>query len=497
MRKNNNKVISLKFQNEDKVYFIRESFKVSSQLGMNNKISSIEYEDSEKKKDFILFLVSDGKISCFTKMSTDHVKQYRVQLPLDNSYINPENIIKNQIGFHKESHNLFSVITCKKTIFFAFLDKAQRDKIDCIFNIGSKKGIDIISSFLDSTYTYLYVLLSKNIIIKLDYSKSTENNQEILQTLLATSSNFPYVNVKYNYKGGITIENKIYSMYDEDKTNIKNVFVFDNGNDEDHIVILSVYNEAYMAIGLLHGTIYLLSMKNKPNKISSIYKTNFGQPYCFDWGGDGELLSISCQDNNAYIIHTYTGEILLCLTSHSNYISRTIFVQQEITLYKNQSNSSKGGFNEFEKGIILNDWAKINRHMRHSSMKNINGRKSNIIKTHKEMKIFDIYTCGLDGWINSYNIEFEVINDKDIIYDDSDESEVEYKYPLPLELREPNEGHYKDNNAIPIILPERKNEVINEPIIYFNVFDNFIIGVGKENYLSTELNVFYYERGNK
>ena len=35
----------------------------------------------------------------------------------------------------------------------------------------------------------------------------------------------------------------------------------------------------------------------------------------------------------------------------------------------------------------------------------INGSKSNIIKTHKEMKIFDIYTCGLDGWINSYNIE--------------------------------------------------------------------------------------------
>lgn len=495
MRKNNNKVISLKFQNEDKVYFIRESLKVSSKIGIDNKISSIEYEDPEKKKIFMLFLVSDEQITCLIKRSSEQVKKYEAHLPFDNTFISQENIIKNQIGLHQNSLNLFSVITCKKSIFFAFLDKTKRDNINCVFNIGTNKKFDIISTFLDSTYTYLYVLLTKNIIIKIDYSKSIEDNQKIIQTLLKTPSNFPYVKVKYDYKGGITIENKIYSMYDEDRTNIKKVYVFDNGNDEDHIVLLSVYHEAYMAIGFLHGTIYLLSMKNNPNKISSIFKTNFGQPYCFDWDGDGELLSISCQDNNAYVIYTHTGEILFCLNSHSNYISRTIFAKQGGTLYKSHSNLSKVGFIEYERGIILNDWAKINRHMRHVSMKNLNGRKSNIIKTHKEMKIFDIYTCGLDGWINSYNIEFEATND--LIYDDNDDSEVEYKYPLPLELREPKEGHYKDNNAIPIISPDRKNKVINEPILYFNAFENCIIGVGKENYLSTELNVFYYEKGNK
>jgi WD40 repeat protein len=294
---------------------------------------------------------------------------------------------------------------------------------------------------------------------------------------------------------------------------------------EEEIHYFSVYKNKYLILVLNRGKVILISLENY--KILSIYKSNFGLITSISFSNDGNLLGLGAQDNNAYIIDLNNRNIISCLEGHSNYISKMIFELQEDNnnkyLYSkdeqinvNLVRNKKNIFQKTNKEFILEKWG--NSLKEQLNDKRMNYRKMSTVKitNHNSFKIYDIFTCGLDGKIGSYRIEYyennclenkseiksmaqenntdnisssKIMTNKNINNNNNNNPNTKKLYYLNklIMLNPPENDEYDKTHFIFM------NNIINEPIIDFFKNDLLFVIASKVNILGSEIKLIFFE----
>ena len=293
--------------------------------------------------------------------------------------------------------------------------------------------------------------------------------------------------------------------------------------EEEEIHYFSVYKNQYLILVLSRGKVILISLENY--KILSIYKSNFGLITSISFSNDGNLLGLGAQDNNAYIIDLNNRNIISCLEGHGNYISKMIFELQEDNnknnyLYSkdeqinvNLVRNKKNIFQKTNKEFILEKWG--NSLKEQINDKKIKYRKMSTVKipNNNSFKIYDIFTCGLDGKIGSYRIEYyennclenkseiksitqenntdnilsKIMTNKNINNNNNQNTKKLYYLNKLIMLNPPENDEYDKSHFIFM------NNIINEPIIDFFKNDLLFVIASKVNILGSEIKLIFFE----
>ena len=291
---------------------------------------------------------------------------------------------------------------------------------------------------------------------------------------------------------------------------------------EEEIHYFSVYKNKYLILVLNRGKVILISLENY--KILSIYKSNFGLITSITFSNDGNLLGLGAQDNNAYIIDLNNRNIISCLEGHGNYISKMIFELQEDNnnnnyLYSkdeqinvNLVRNKKNIFQKTTKELILEKWGNSLKEQLNDKI--IKYRKMSTVKipNHNSFKIYDIFTCGLDGKIGSYRIEYyennclenkneiksitqenntnnisKIMKNKNINNNNNQNTKKLYYLNKLIMLNPPENDEYDKTHFIFM------NNIINEPIIDFFKNDLLFVIASKVNILGSEIKLIFFQ----
>ena len=387
-------------------------------------------------------------------------------------------------------------------------------------------------------------------IIQIDYTKNCNENNNLIKKIFESKINYKSHSKKSKGEE-ITIKNFILTEYEYHKnkeklsyflykfqnqtSNIIFCITFPNINENDEILFFSIYKNKYLVLALNRGIVRLISLETF--KILSQYKSNFGEISSISFSFDGNLLGIGAQDNNGYIINLNSLNIISCLEGHENYISKMIFESQHLEnnniqfnsndIMINRSNSininKKTKFQKVDKEKIIKHWKntqkrdsneKRNIYRKMSTMKNINQNPLD--------KIYDIYTCGLDGKIGSYRIEYfhnNNINENNYEHNISNNNEDE---DGSVPTSRDNEEYIQNKNNIHhfskknyelkdfiYLNPPKNNDeyekahfdfmnpIINEPIIDFLKINLFSIIACKVNINGTEIKLILFDGENE
>ena len=453
--------------------------------------------------------------------------------------------------FINSKNDICFILINKQTIYFSIFqfNKNNENNSKLIFDISHINRIYIKNCFIQNNNpdNFIYILLSNNMIIQIDYTKNKDENNNLIQKIFDTKhskshskktkeeeeklKDFILIEYDYQLNKGKQLSYLLYKFRNQ-TSNIKFCIRFPNNNEDEEILFFSIYKDKYLVLALNGGKVRLISLETF--KILSQYKSNFGQISSISFSLDGNLLGIGAQDNNGYIINLNSLNIISCLEGHENYISKMIFELQDLENHNNQNLSNnminrtnsininkKTKFQKVDKDIILTYWKntqnkdsneKRNIYRRMSTMKRINQNPLD--------KIYDIYTCGLDGKIGSYRIEYinnnnsnennnnghNISNNNDV--DDGcvptsrdNEEYIQNKnniHHFPKKNYELTDFIYlnppKNNDEYEKAHFDFMNPIINEPIIDFLKFDLFSIIIGcKVNISGTEIKLILFE----
>ena len=456
--------------------------------------------------------------------------------------------------FINSKNDICFILINKQTIYFSIFqfNKNNENNSKLIFDISHINRIYIKNCFIQNNNpdNFIYILLSNNMIIQIDYTKNCNENNNLIKKIFESKINYKSHSKKSKGEE-ITIKNFILTEYEYHKnkeklsyflykfqnqtSNIIFCITFPNINENDEILFFSIYKNKYLVLALNRGIVRLISLETF--KILSQYKSNFGEISSISFSFDGNLLGIGAQDNNGYIINLNSLNIISCLEGHENYISKMIFESQHLEnnniqfnsndIMINRSNSininKKTKFQKVDKDIILTYWKntqnkdsneKRNIYRKMSTMKNINQNPLD--------KIYDIYTCGLDGKIGSYRIEYfhnNNINENNYEHNISNNNEDE---DGSVPTSRDNEEYIQNKNNIHhfskknyelkdfiYLNPPKNNDeyekahfdfmnpIINEPIIDFLKINLFSIIACKVNINGTEIKLILFDGENE
>ena len=512
----------------------------------NNETIIKKYKEN---MDFLIFILDQNK---------------HLQNKLMKNIIAKEesNQIRNNIDTYKSNNFIFKFfLNSKNEIYFIFINKQRIyvsnfniDKYDennpkLIIDISQINRIYIKNYFIadNNPDNFIYILLSNNMIIQIDYTKNKDENNNLIQKIFDTKhskshskktkeeeeklKDFILIEYDYQLNKGKQLSYLLYKFRNQ-TSNIKFCIRFPNNNEDEEILFFSIYKDKYLVLALNGGKVRLISLETF--KILSQYKSNFGQISSISFSLDGNLLGIGAQDNNGYIINLNSLNIISCLEGHENYISKMIFELQDLENHNNQNLSNnminrtnsininkKTKFQKVDKDIILTYWKntqnkdsneKRNIYRRMSTMKRINQNPLD--------KIYDIYTCGLDGKIGSYRIEY--INNNNSNENNNNGHNISNNNDVDdgcVPTSRDNEEYIQNKNNIHhfskknyeltdfiYLNPPKNNDeyekahfdfmnpIINEPIIDFLKFDLFSIIIGcKVNISGTEIKLILFE----
>ena len=456
--------------------------------------------------------------------------------------------------FINSKNDICFILINKQTIYFSIFqfNKNNENNSKLIFDISHINRIYIKNCFIQNNNTdnFIYILLSNNMIIQIDYTKNCNENNNLIKKIFESKINYKSHSKKSKGEE-ITIKNFILTEYEYHKnkeklsyflykfqnqtSNIIFCITFPNINENDEILFFSIYKNKYLVLALNRGIVRLISLETF--KILSQYKSNFGEISSISFSFDGNLLGIGAQDNNGYIINLNSLNIISCLEGHENYISKMIFESQHLEnnniqfnsndIMINRSNSininKKTKFQKVDKEKIIKHWKntqkrdsneKRNIYRKMSTMKNINQNPLD--------KIYDIYTCGLDGKIGSYRIEYfhnNNINENNYEHNISNNNEDE---DGSVPTSRDNEEYIQNKNNIHhfskknyelkdfiYLNPPKNNDeyekahfdfmnpIINEPIIDFLKINLFSIIACKVNINGTEIKLILFDGENE
>jgi len=456
--------------------------------------------------------------------------------------------------FINSKNDICFILINKQTIYFSIFqfNKNNENNSKLIFDISHINRIYIKNCFIQNNNpdNFIYILLSNNMIIQIDYTKNCNENNNLIKKIFESKINYKSHSKKSKGEE-ITIKNFILTEYEYHKnkeklsyflykfqnqtSNIIFCITFPNINENDEILFFSIYKNKYLVLALNRGIVRLISLETF--KILSQYKSNFGEISSISFSFDGNLLGIGAQDNNGYIINLNSLNIISCLEGHENYISKMIFESQHLEnnniqfnsndIMINRSNSininKKTKFQKVDKEKIIKHWKntqkrdsneKRNIYRKMSTMKNINQNPLD--------KIYDIYTCGLDGKIGSYRIEYfhnNNINENNYEHNISNNNEDE---DGSVPTSRDNEEYIQNKNNIHhfskknyelkdfiYLNPPKNNDeyekahfdfmnpIINEPIIDFLKINLFSIIACKVNINGTEIKIILFDGENE
>ena len=456
--------------------------------------------------------------------------------------------------FINSKNDICFILINKQTIYFSIFqfNKNNENNSKLIFDISHINRIYIKNCFIQNNNpdNFIYILLSNNMIIQIDYTKNCNENNNLIKKIFESKINYKSHSKKSKGEE-ITIKNFILTEYEYHKnkeklsyflykfqnqtSNIIFCITFPNINENDEILFFSIYKNKYLVLALNRGIVRLISLETF--KILSQYKSNFGEISSISFSFDGNLLGIGAQDNNGYIINLNSLNIISCLEGHENYISKMIFESQHLEnnniqfnsndIMINRSNSininKKTKFQKVDKEKIIKHWKntqkrdsneKRNIYRKMSTMKNINQNPLD--------KIYDIYTCGLDGKIGSYRIEYfhnNNINENNYEHNISNNNEDE---DGSVPTSRDNEEYIQNKNNIHhfskknyelkdfiYLNPPKNNDeyekahfdfmnpIINEPIIDFLKINLFSIIACKVNINGTEIKLILFDGENE
>ena len=448
MRKNNNNQFTFSLSSNNK-HFKFNSFKTLTFQSQKiiNFFSMINYKNEANQKEnynenlkMLIFLLCQNRLIQFQRIKNPKTYKEELEDSKNNCNLNTDDFLKYKFFLNSKNNDICYILLTKKKIFLGKYDNKKKEdynNIRLIFDISQIDKIQVKDFFIPniSGNNNMYILLSNNMIIQIDYTKNCINNNELILSILKFQNEDKYFKKKYKEendknKNFIIIDfeckenGKIsftYSLYkfQNQTINILTCLIFSNKKEEEKINFISVYKNKYLILALNKGKVRLISLYNF--KILSQFKSNFGTINSISFSYDGNLLGIGAQDNNAYIIDLNNQNIISCLEGHNNYISKIIFeLHESIGNYSNLINftsdinrinsinrNKKNIFIQVEKDIIIKHW--INSHNKNLDEKRNNiYRKNTTIKLNNQnqYKIYDIYTSGLDGKIGSYRIEY-------------------------------------------------------------------------------------------
>ena len=456
--------------------------------------------------------------------------------------------------FINSKNDICFILINKQTIYFSIFqfNKNNENNSKLIFDISHINRIYIKNCFIQNNNpdNFIYILLSNNMIIQKKKKKNCNENNNLIKKIFESKINYKSHSKKSKGEE-ITIKNFILTEYEYHKnkeklsyflykfqnqtSNIIFCITFPNINENDEILFFSIYKNKYLVLALNRGIVRLISLETF--KILSQYKSNFGEISSISFSFDGNLLGIGAQDNNGYIINLNSLNIISCLEGHENYISKMIFESQHLEnnniqfnsndIMINRSNSininKKTKFQKVDKEKIIKHWKntqkrdsneKRNIYRKMSTMKNINQNPLD--------KIYDIYTCGLDGKIGSYRIEYfhnNNINENNYEHNISNNNEDE---DGSVPTSRDNEEYIQNKNNIHhfskknyelkdfiYLNPPKNNDeyekahfdfmnpIINEPIIDFLKINLFSIIACKVNINGTEIKLILFDGENE
>ena len=471
-----------------------------------------------------------------------------------NNYESTNYRLNNSIlkFFLNSKNEIFFIVINRQRIYASnfIINKYDNFNQKLIFDLSQINRIYIQNYFIPNNNpdNFIYILLSNNIIIQIDYTKNSDENNNLIQKIFeiklskahSKKSKEDEEKIKdFNiteYECQINKEKQFsYLLYkfQNKKSNINFCIRFPNNNEDQEILFFSIYKNKYLVLALNGGKVRLISLETF--KILSQYKSNFGQISSISFSFDGNLLGIGAQDNNGYIINLNSLNLISCLEGHENYISKMIFELQKIEDYNNNQNNlndilinrtnsininKKTKFQKVDKEKILTYWK--NTHNKDPNEKRNVYRKMSTMKRIIQNpldKIYDIYTCGLDGKIGSYRIEY--INTNNIngnnnnghnISNNNDDDDGCIPTSRDNEEYIENKNNilhfskkiYELKNYIYLNPPKNNddyekahfdfmNPIINEPIIDFFKIDLFTIIACKVNITGSEVKLIFFD----
>ena len=456
--------------------------------------------------------------------------------------------------FINSKNDICFILINKQTIYFSIFqfNKNNENNSKLIFDISHINRIYIKNCFIQNNNpdNFIYILLSNNMIIQIDYTKNCNENNNLIKKIFESKINYKSHSKKSKGEE-ITIKNFILTEYEYHKnkeklsyflykfqnqtSNIIFCITFPNINENDEILFFSIYKNKYLVLALNRGIVRLISLETF--KILSQYKSNFGEISSISFSFDGNLLGIGAQDNNGYIINLNSLNIISCLEGHENYISKMIFELQDLENHNNQNLSNnminrtnsininkKTKFQKVDKEKILTYWK--NTHNKDPNEKRNVYRKMSTMKRIIQNpldKIYDIYTCGLDGKIGSYRIEY--INTNNINGNNNNGHNISNNNDVDdgcVPTSRDNEEYIQNKNNIHhfskknyelkdfiYLNPPKNNDeyekahfdfmnpIINEPIIDFLKINLFSIIACKVNINGTEIKLILFDGENE
>lgn len=449
-----------------------------------------------------------------------------------------------------KKQSFFYILSTEREIYLNSLNqnKGNHPPPKLILSIPDK--INIKNIYLpecdigNNVSNFIYVLLSNNYLLKIDSTKETNGNASVLQVLSSPKNiknieknnkkgekaNF-YKNLEYNFTQIIYTKNKekqlshdIY-IFTASDSNIDCAYIFNNHSKGDLIKLITIYANVFLVLALNNGKILIINLLLKPNQVIAVFKCNFGTCSTLSFSKDGNLLGVGTEDNNAYIIDIPSKKIIACLTGHHNYISHIIFELQNVTGLKHRISSTsfnypsrndalpstrdKIRFFLKDKNLILEDWRKYsNFEGEKKDLNKIYGSNSFVTNNQNSVRIYNIYTSGLDGCIGSYRVESTdaIVTDfsQMVIQNGAKDIDDEDQRNIPTDR-----GHTENQNGgddqndyqekefdycgcqslsdddinVPydIVNPILMNKVYDEPIIFFHKDNNYILIIGKRD----------------
>ena len=505
----------------------------------------ISYKENLKS---LIFQISKNTLYHFEHNAKNNNKESindntkRSYEPIPSS-LDLNDIIKYKYFLNQTTNEICFFILTKQQIYYGILinkNKEESNKSNLIFDISQNHNITIKDFFLpenNNDSTFLYILLSNNMIIQFNYAQKTQESNDLINQFLKNEKE-NLSSKKKNQEENEEIMNNLKIIEFEYYKDSKIAFAYLLYKNESYLSLLtfsqikeeeeeihyfSVYKNQYLILVLSRGKVILISLENY--KILSIYKSNFGLITSISFSNDGNLLGLGAQDNNAYIIDLNNRNIISCLEGHGNYISKMIFELQEDNnknnyLYSkdeqinvNLVRNKKNIFQKTNKEFILEKWG--NSLKEQINDKKIKYRKMSTVKipNNNSFKIYDIFTCGLDGKIGSYRIEYyennclenkseiksitqenntdnissKIMTNKNINNNNNQNTKKLYYLNKLIMLNPPENDEYDKSHFIFM------NNIINEPIIDFFKNDLLFVIASKVNILGSEIKLIFFE----
>jgi len=384
----------------------------------------------------------------------------------------------------------------------------------------------------------LIMLALGNILIEVDpFNKSDLIPENSLNSII-NQSKFDSKKVKF-YKYETSTKDLLlnYSVYClEDTKSIGKIFKFtsdiicvkskpllkwNNSNSLSPNKKSKYLNENHIAISFNIGVVLILHYES--NCVVAYYKSNYGNIINIEYSSDCKLIAMGAEDDMCYIADNETNSLLYCLEGHKNYVS-SIFIEEEIIessleaepvnleLNKNDYNSL-GNHNSFQTNLVQNKESTVEELIKNivneeiednqfdfkqiqKARTSISHYKANSItyndheENFKSNKGYYIYTCGYDGYICSWFIDY--------YFEDGVINEKNYPSSNVFNLSLGNATFKIDNyikyinlkaSSDKVISYEKMDRICFTPVLRFTIIDNMLILIGNRTNMLT--NVFF------